>query len=63
MKQLKQHEEGEIRIGNVSKVMIEDLMNIAKNTGFGTLNQFLKVKLTDIRDSYPVDKRRNDREE
>ena len=43
----------EIRIRDVNPALIEDLNNIAKNQGFGSTTQFLKVQLRKIRDSYP----------
>jgi hypothetical protein len=42
----------EVRIRGVSKRLIEELNNIAENTGV-PLSQILKQKLREIADSYP----------
>jgi hypothetical protein len=46
----------EVRVRGVSKKTNQDLINIAKRAGV-KLNDFLKMKLTEIRDSYPEEKR------
>ena len=44
----------EIRISNVNPSTKQDLINIASNLGVD-LSPFLKIKLKDVADSYPID--------
>lgn len=43
----------EIRIRGVSAILIIELENIAKNKGYSTLNEFMKIELRKIRDNVP----------
>jgi hypothetical protein len=46
----------DIRVRGVSKNIIQDLINVAANKGI-TLNNLLKTTITEIRNSFPEDKR------
>lgn len=49
--------ENEVRITGVNEKLKEELGYISKNLGHSTFNSFLKVKLREIRDSYPENMR------
>lgn len=44
---------GRVDIREVPKSWISDLIKIAKREGYSTLTAFMRVKIKQIRDSYP----------
>lgn len=57
-KSWKKYTENEIRVSGMNPTVKKELENIAENEGYSTLNSFYKVKLRELRDSYPENMRK-----